>query len=165
MMFKKALLATLVLCSFFIGQAHARPKNAAYFIYGDTYPILQERVGPAGGVFFLQSSEGWIDGAKIKVPAGALKKEVSLTVSYNDGALNKVKTGWALEGALLIEFDGITKLDNFVTFKLPYMQIEDGQVCIGFIPDEKGTIEAMTSIAKDEIISFRPKTAITLVCS
>jgi len=164
MMCKKVLFVMLFIFPLFLSQAEARPKNAAYFVYGNSQTILTEPVTPEGKAYVLQVKGSWLDGALLKIPAGALQKEATLKVSYNDGFFENVSSGNPLDGAVIIEIQGVSKLDNFISLKFPETSAEQKNGCMGYLPDEEGSLSAMTSISKNEIISFRLKTTIALIC-
>lgn len=164
MTLKRIAFVTLFVFSLFLSQAEARPKNAAYFVYGETQTILTSSVNEAGNAYVLQADGAWFNGALLEIPAGALSGEATLKVSYNDGVFENVKSGNPLEGAVLIELQGASKLSNYISLKFPATRAEMENGCIGYVPDEEGSLSAMTSIHKNEIISFRTKTAIALIC-
>lgn len=128
-----------------------------YFVPGTTKIVQSIRVGKNGGILKVENTGTPADGTVIEVHKGALSQEVTLSLGYNDGKLENLRSGKASGTTLVlsttpgVEFD-VAEDSNAVQITVPY----DSNISMIIAPyaiDEKNRLQPLKLEALDQVTS------------
>jgi len=126
----------------------AMTYSKAHYIHGATKIIETFNVDSEGGSFTVENTNTPIDGLTIEVPTGSLRKQVIISVGYNEGQL-KVRSGKGSGVVLVLEVS-----NNVSSFEKPFKitahfdpSIKPKSI-IGYVIDEKGSLRPLDTISK-----------------
>jgi hypothetical protein len=142
------LMTTVVLTSLLpmrVGAASKPPR----FISGTESTVVSSQVGPKGAVLEAGKTGTPIDGISIEIPAGALTKEVTISLGYNTGKL-VLPHGESSGIFFRISAGSLKEFNEPVTIHLSYDPLRHkGRVLVGYAIDEKGQLASVDSGTKD----------------
>jgi hypothetical protein len=107
------------------------------------------RVGPQGAVLRTGKTGTPVDNISVEIPAGALTKETTITLSYNTGKLS-LPRGDGSGAFLRISAGTVAEFDEPIKIQVSYDPVRwKGRVLVGYAIDEKGRLASVDSGAID----------------
>jgi len=156
-----ALVSVLVLAV--LGGGCVSRVQPARFEYGESRTLKVTEVDELGATLHLYSVGDTGANVEINVPPLAVSKPVTLTVSYDDGALIGA-AGAAAGGALAIACDDLRDFAEPIELRVRYPDDLKPKAVAGYSIDEQGSLQVLDLVAHDKEASsvsfstFRPVT-------
>lgn len=123
-------------------------NSSAHYIHGTTKMVETFNVSSKGGSFKIENTNTPVDGVKIEVPPGSLRKQTVISIGYNDGRL-KLRTGKGSGVVLVLKvagsintFEKAFKITAYFDSSIKPMSI------IGYEIDEKGSLRPLDTLSK-----------------
>jgi len=113
-------------------------KSASYK-YGQTIIVKSFDINTKGGLFEISNTGTAIDGTIVEIPEGALDKEMTLSVGYNDGILD-LRSGEASGITIVLSTEQKIIFQKPVTIKIHFDPSINPKTIVGYSIDEQGRI-------------------------
>jgi len=121
---------------------HAGPAS---FVSSKEVVVASARVGPQGAM--LETGKGGtpVDGIRVEIPAGALKRETTVTLSYNTGKLSLPK-GEGSSAFLRIDAEKVTDFSAALVIHVSYdPKLGKDRMLVGYAIDARGRLAPIDS--------------------
>ncbi len=144
---RAAVLVGILLLSMVMNLAGA--SGPARFQPGKEVVLSSTRVGPAGATLRTGTNGTPVDGITIEIPARALTREATITLSYDTGKLT-LPRGDASGVFLRIAAGKLAEFQEPLKINISYDPARwKGRVAVGYAIDEKGQLSAVDLGAQD----------------
>lgn len=121
-------------------------KPPVQFSIGNDDIVVTKSVGSAVDEIIIENTDTPIDGVRINFPAGALPREIEVSVGYNDGTLTP-NSGLFSEKILILEVPQIKEFTQPVTITVPF--VDDGTTPVPYYIDDNGSLHPTQIVSID----------------
>ena len=116
------------------------------FTSGTVTPLGSTSVGPGGGTLVVPAGSTPISGARVDVPAGALPRDVTLSVGYNNGSVQP-KAGQYSGGVMVLETGDVHDFSQPVTITVPWP--DTSKIPCPYYVDSAGLLRSAQLVSLD----------------
>ncbi len=141
-------------------SGRAMTRRGAIYSFGDRTTLAQQVVGVQGGTLRSCLPAPFAGEVVVDIPAGALEREVTMTIELDRGHLVPRSGRWSGLG-LALTADGVRAFAQPVRLTVPLV-VADGEMAIGFFVEENGSLDAIdfgapsTGKGQSAFITLRP---------
>lgn len=150
------IISVLIFITFGGEYLMANSLKPAYFEHGQTIVVKSFKVNDSGGLLEIGNLGTPIDGMVIEIPKGALDREVTLSVGYNDGMLN-LRAGKSSGIVVVLSADSLSSFQKHITIKVRFNPSINPKTIVGYEIDKQGRLHSIDigSIEKEiGVVSF-----------
>ncbi|MEK7275202.1 MAG: hypothetical protein AAB110_08090 [Candidatus Desantisbacteria bacterium] len=134
----------------------ADSSKPSHFESGQTTIVKLFKVNTNGGLLEIGNLGTPIDGTVIEIPEGALDREVTFSVGYNNGMLN-LRAGKSSGIIVVLSADSLSSFQKHITIKVRFNPSVNPKTIVGYAIDEQGRLHSIDigSIEKESgVVSF-----------
>ncbi len=138
------------------GCLMADSSKPSHFESGQTTIVKLFKVNTNGGLLEIGNLGTPIDGTVIEIPEGALDREVTFSVGYNNGMLN-LRAGKSSGIIVVLSADSLSSFQKHITIKVRFNPSVNPKTIVGYAIDEQGRLHSIDigSIEKESgVVSF-----------
>lgn len=121
----------------------------AQFEFGQDLIVHSFKVGANGGNYTVENSGTPIDGITIQFPPGAVEKEITISIGYNDGKL-ELPAGKGSGVYFFFKMEPGLKLQEPVKIFIPFDKSVKALTITGYAIDKKGRLHLVDTGGTDE---------------
>ena len=121
----------------------------AHFERGKEIPVITAHVGPKGATLSTGNTGTPVDSITVEIPAGALERETTVTLSYNTGTLS-LPSGEGSGVFFGLTAERVNAFHQLVSIRVRYdAQRHADAVVVGYSIDDQDRLRAVNTESQD----------------